>query len=201
MLFFFCYREYSPLISFLDFCQKNILNFFFLCWSCSSTPFPGMSVVCVYTRIFEVSGHRLSHFPGPAQFSRVLCQNMHLIFILDSFLDSLPQHINIVCRTSICGRSCAKTLEYLLFKGLAPCAVLIKRKRDTALTHSVTNRESFKIPQSTSPLLFVPVQEGWGEITWEQSSACECVYILDVCAIVPVWGFVMLMYVYLCQQT
>lgn len=95
-----------------------------------------------------------------------------------------------------------RKLEYLLFKG--PCSLCCVSKKEKGMQrwHTVSlTGESFKIPQSTSPPLFVPVQEGWGEITREQSSVCECVYALDVCAIVPVRGFVMLTYVYLCHQT
>lgn len=46
--------------------------------------------------------------------------------------------------------------------------------REMQSWHSVTDRESFKIPKSTSPPLFVPVQEGIGEITQESSCVCVC---------------------------
>lgn len=81
-----------------------------------------------------------------------------------------------------------ETWEYLLFKGLVPYAVLVPggskgvcfwRWWEMPGWHSVTDRESFKIPQSTSPPLFVPVQEGTGKITQEQCCVCalECAWV------------------------
>ena len=65
--------------------------------------------------------------------------------------------------------------------------------------HSVTDRESFKIPQSTSPPLFVPVREGTGKITQGTVlCVCVCVFVCtQVCVLtwhlycVCVWGNVM----------
>lgn len=100
------------------------------------------------------------------EFSHVWCLSTHLVFIQTSTRGSLPPHINIVCWMGICGWSCVETLEYLLFKGLVPYAVLVKVVVGGMQSwHSVTNRESFKIQQSTSPPLFVPVWEGTGKIT------------------------------------
>lgn len=105
--------------SFSDFTHIKLF-FFFFCLPCGSTiAFMSVSCLCVHTD-FEVSGHQLS------KFSHVWLLNTHLVFIQTSSRGSLPLHINIVCWMGICGWSCIETLEYLLFKGLVPYAVLVK---------------------------------------------------------------------------
>lgn len=53
--------------------------------------------------------------------------------------------------------------------------------RERCRADTVTDRGSFKIPQPTSPPLFVLVQEGTGEITREWSSVSVCLYVSAGC--------------------
>lgn len=67
---------------------------------------------------------RPTHFlEAPAQSSVV---SEHVSYIHPGPFHGSPLHINIVCWMGISGRSCVETLEYLLFKGLVPYAVLVR---------------------------------------------------------------------------
>lgn len=106
--------------------------FFFFCAYVAVVPSStGLSVVCVYTEILKFQATSSLALQAPLTSSKPPVQSCvvseHVSCIHPgSFHCSPPLHINIVCWMGISGRSCVETLEYLLFKGLVPYAVLVR---------------------------------------------------------------------------
>ena len=179
------------LFSSCTFTRKVSLNFLFLLMLHLYHLLAGMSVVsvCVYRGFWSFRPLALLLLQGPTRFPRspcsapVLCLNRYLVFIQGpstALSSSTHQHClpdghlwPVLCR------------NFGVFIIQRPCSLCCFSKggqqrcvfgRERCRADTVTDRQSFKIPQSTSPPLFVLVREGTGKITREQSSVCVCLW-------------------------
>lgn len=195
----FCIHSFVKNIPFLqfpiEFHKKSIPNFFFFCLCCSCTTFRrSVSCQCVHRdfEVFRPLALLLCRpiLPPRSQPGQSWFVSEHVSCIHpDSFHGSPALHINIVCRMGTCGRSCVEPFEYLLFKGLVPYAVLVRREqrcvfgtgRCRADTVSLTGWASKSHSWLPPYYLF---QSRKAQVRSHRSSVCLCVCV-------SVMGFVL----------